>query len=327
LKLKTERIHHREIPQEDWDKFIRQSPEGALYACWAYASLIEPDWEAVIVSDRNGWRGVMPVCVKQKMGLRYAVQPVFSQYWGIFLAPLPEATPYERLSARKKVVDAVLSALPEVSIFSYRMAPEFDYPLPFHWKGYSIETRFTYQLGLFHEPQVLFRRFQPRLRQQLNACKRKGLMITETTDPTQLIGLVAKSTAAGRAPAGEDAVFSGILEKLCSLLIETGAGKILMTADGTGAVLAAGLFGRYREKTLYLAGAFDPAAADLHPMEFLMWNAISQACENSRIFDFEGSMMEGIERFFRKFGAVPVPYYNIYRNQLPFFLKWIPGLR
>jgi hypothetical protein len=42
-----------------------------------------------------------------------------------------------------------------------------------------------------------------------------------------------------------------------------------------------------------------------------MWNAIKIASENTKRFDFEGSMIENVERFFRSFGAVPIPYYNI----------------
>jgi hypothetical protein len=37
----------------------------------------------------------------------------------------------------------------------------------------------------------------------------------------------------------------------------------------------------------------------------------------SGIFDFEGSMHEQIEKFYRGFGGELVPYYSIYKANLP----------
>ncbi|MCS7029762.1 MAG: GNAT family N-acetyltransferase, partial [Bacteroidia bacterium] len=59
-------------------------------------------------------------------------------------------------------------------------------------------------------------------------------------------------------------------------------------------------------------------------VEILLWNAILLAKQNGATrFDFEGSMIEGVERIFRRFGAKPVPYLNITKNALPIFLRWL----
>jgi len=42
-----------------------------------------------------------------------------------------------------------------------------------------------------------------------------------------------------------------------------------------------------------------------------MWHAIQFASTVSTIFDFEGSMIEPVERFFRGFGAVQTPYFSL----------------
>lgn|GEM_PF-4541022 len=43
----------------------------------------------------------------------------------------------------------------------------------------------------------------------------------------------------------------------------------------------------------------------------LLWEAIRFALQVAERFDFEGSMFEPIERFFRGFGAVQKPYFQI----------------
>jgi len=42
-----------------------------------------------------------------------------------------------------------------------------------------------------------------------------------------------------------------------------------------------------------------------------LWEAIRYASTVTKQFDFEGSMIESVERFFRAFGAVQTPYFRI----------------
>jgi hypothetical protein len=46
-------------------------------------------------------------------------------------------------------------------------------------------------------------------------------------------------------------------------------------------------------------------------MSLLMWEAIQRSSRSSKEFNFEGSMLEEVERFFRGFGAKQVPYFII----------------
>ena len=61
----------------------------------------------------------------------------------------------------------------------------------------------------------------------------------------------------------------------------------------------------------------------------IVWEGIKLAAKMSNVFDFEGSMTQSIERFFRKFGATPTTYYAIRKQS---FLRQIfavikPGIK
>ena len=58
-------------------------------------------------------------------------------------------------------------------------------------------------------------------------------------------------------------------------------------------------------------GGGDPEFRNSGAASLLIWEGIKFAHNHSEIFDFEGSMIESIERFFRGFGAVPRVYYNV----------------
>src|SRR5260370_7073664 len=63
----------------------------------------------------------------------------------------------------------------------------------------------------------------------------------------------------------------------------------------------------------YLMGAADPELRNSGATSLLLWEAIQFAATVTRSFDFEGSMIESIERFFRAFGAKQKPYFHISR--------------
>ena len=74
----------------------------------------------------------------------------------------------------------------------------------------------------------------------------------------------------------------------------------------------------------YLLGGGDPALRSSGAHSLLVWEAIRYASQFVDQFDFEGSMVQSIERFFRSFGAKQVPYFHITHAQKKLnFLKRI----
>jgi hypothetical protein len=41
------------------------------------------------------------------------------------------------------------------------------------------------------------------------------------------------------------------------------------------------------------------------------------------LFDFEGSDLQGVQKFYEKFGAINQPYFHWHYNLLPKPIKWL----
>jgi len=53
-------------------------------------------------------------------------------------------------------------------------------------------------------------------------------------------------------------------------------------------------------------------------------NFVIQKNANQRkILDFEGSMLAGVAKFYKSFGAEKINYFKLKRNNLPWFLRII----
>ena len=60
-----------------------------------------------------------------------------------------------------------------------------------------------------------------------------------------------------------------------------------------------------------LISSIDPSFRDSGSFAFVIKNAIEFVADKTKKFDFEGSMIEGVENSYRAFGGVQKPYFSI----------------
>lgn len=317
-----------QISAEEWGKFVAISPQGAPFHHYDFLSLVMPNWNAIIVEEEGKWIAVMPFLLKKKWGFSSIGQPLFTQFSGILLAEIEAKSTYKRFSKLKSIVSHIVAALPDAHKFLIRFSPYFSYPQPFYWKGYTLKTRFTYQLDLVENEEILWANMANSLQGQIKKATKSGLRWKTSPNKQVWFDLMEKNLAAGKNIMGISPNKNNperiLLEQAFDFFITEKIGYLYVIENVDNQVLACGLFLQLGSSFTYFAGAMLPDSEKSGAMSLLMWRAIQEAKKNNyRIFDFEGSMIEGIERFFRTFGAKPVPYFEISRNRLPILLQWL----
>ncbi|MEM7509549.1 MAG: GNAT family N-acetyltransferase [Bacteroidota bacterium] len=322
----------KEISPEKWDAFIRQSRQGGVYLLHGYLTAVAQDWEAYVVSDNERWLAVMPIKISRKFGFTAFLPQPFSQYWGICFHPDVDQSTYSSLSQKRKSVLALLEKLPKVHLYIQQFSPQFDYPLPFHWENYELITRYTYQLTLkgyeVDRERESFGKvwedFASPLKRQINKAEKNGVFVERTSDYGLFQQLSKAQLSSGHDISGGNPASLSILENISSYLLESGNGFLLVAKDQEENPLASAIFGLFEKQLIYLAGVYAGDQASSGAMSLLMWRGIQMGMQNgATLMDFEGSMIAGIETFFRKFGAYPVPYLQIRKNRLPLILRWL----
>jgi len=319
----------QEISPADWDAFVRESPQGSLYVLHGYLTAVAPDWQALILYDANGWKAVWPLNLGRKWRFQTLFQPVFSQYGGIMFAPIQTQRRWKRLQQQRTLIRQLFKALPDIHFITIAVAPELEYLLPFHWEGYQIRTRYTYHLLLEEGAKKLYKACENDVRRRIRLAQEEGYYVAPAESVLPLETLIRENLDVGRDIMGISPPPFQALERLGTFLLESEQGRVLVGYDGEGNPAAAGLFGYYKGKWLYLVGAFGPGK-EVHPgaAKMVIWEGIKQAAESgAQVFDFEGSMIEGVEASFRQFNAHPVPYLQLYKNELPLWVRWIQDLR
>jgi hypothetical protein len=113
----------------------------------------------------------------------------------------------------------------------------------------------------------------------------------------------------------ESRISRATLERVWAASREHGDGQILIARDDKGRPHSGALFVRDKNVTYYMLGGSDPELRSSGAASFVLWQGIQNAVGKSAVFDFEGSMLEAVERFFRGFGARQTPCHMIFRER------------
>ena len=304
------------LGDETWNNFIAESPQGVPYGCTWYLDAVWPEWKGIMVFSQQKLIAVMPFRVTRKFGIAYIFNPPLCQYLGIFFIPFEGKKTEQELTLKKRVVNAILGALPKkLSLVILNFAPEFDYPLPFFWSGYELRTRYSYWLENDADKQKLFRHLNERTRTYIHKAKKCGLKVVHTDNAGALIQLSRKKDSY--------LLDYGALERLWVALQTHKIGETIEVRDEQDRLHAGLIYMRWGKKIIHLFSASDPEVAQFGGMSLAVWHSIEQAGEDVEVIDFEGSMIESIEHFFRSFGGKPIPYLQIRKNSFPKPFRWL----
>ena len=87
--------------------------------------------------------------------------------------------------------------------------------------------------------------------------------------------------------------------------------------------MACAAFLIYNERVIFHLGTSNPKGKKIGAMHFLIDSIITQLAGKNLFIDFEGSEIDGIERFYKSFGAFKKPYFKYKENNLPILLSWL----
>ena len=276
---------------------------------WLDATAGEGNWGLCEVKEDNKVLASMPWVAKQRFGLKVLSQPALTQTLGPWLADPPPGTKYaKRLAREKDLIGALINQLPDYHVFQQNFAPEITNWLPFYWRGFKQTTRYTYRLLDLSDPQVLWSRFQENTRWEIRKGEKQGVTVERSSD---IDGFLDVNELTFLRQGLKLPYSRSYVKRLFTACEQNNAGAIFLARGKDGRVHAGNLLVWNQHCAYYLMGGGDPEVRNSGATSLAMWQAIQFAATVSRIFDFEGSMIEAVERFFRGFGAVQTPYFSL----------------
>lgn len=292
---------------------------------WWLDAVAGDDWDVVLTTSGQQVIGALPFVVRKKWGFCFLTQPKLTQTLGPWVRPVQKSYT-KRLAYEKNVLSELADALPECDHYAQNWHCDRQNWLPFYWRGASQTTRYTYRLAMQVGKEQLWKNLQQNVRGDIRKARdRVGVEVRQGTLDEFLV-LNRMVFERQNQPIPYTREFVATLDAAAS---ERNARDCLVAVDPEGRFHAGAYIVRCGNTAYYLMGGGDPELRNSGATSLVLWEAICRQPDAVEVFDFEGSMIEPIERFFRAFGAVQTPYFHVSRSNSKLFrlLKTFRSLR
>jgi hypothetical protein len=190
-------------------------------------------------------------------------------------------------------------------------------------KNFLMFPKFTYFLKSTTSYSAFFNSTEGKQRNSIRSGL-KNIRVSDEFLPNVLLKLI-KTTFKKKGlnlPYSEDIFF-----RVCELVETNKSGYILTSYDTKGQLVAGGLFVTDKQTTYYLAGGVDTSTNSQGAMSVIIHDAIVKSLAEVKNFDFEGSILPGVEDFFRSFGTERRLFFTIQSHNPSFRSHIVDGLR
>lgn len=291
-----ELLRHPEIDQTQWDACLQRADKPLVYArAWYLNAVCGSRWQALVEKKDGRYVSVFPVPFRSFLGETSVVQPLFTQQLGLFCTP----------ESQHRNPAEYLEFLPQHYQQAVYQLPWAELSLPSFW---NLRARPNYELSLQPEYAVLRQGYATNLKRNLK--KASGANLSATAD-----GNVETLLSLFKATKGQElndlkARHYAKLKTLCQHAQAAGAGQLWQVSQ-QGITLCTAFLLFSGDRITYLFGASSATGRQLNAMAFLLDYVVQQQAGTSQTFDFEGSEVPGVAKFYANFGAQPVQYLSL----------------
>lgn len=278
---------------------------------WWLEAVAPGQWDAAEISIDGRLIARLPYIKTKRVGFKLLGMPEYTQTLGYWIEDTG-AKNSRKYARRKELISALIDQLPRGFSVDLALDHACDYLFPFKWKGFNLEIAYSYRIEEICNLDAIWNGLADNIRREIKKAQ-KILSVKDDHPIDDLIKMHNKTfERQGRKLRDHDE----LIKRLDFAVSSHQARKLLCAVDSENRIHAASYFVFDSNCCYYLIGGGDPELRTSGAASLLMWEGIKFASTVSRAFDFEGSMIEPIERFFRAFGGKPTPYWRVTKFNL-----------
>jgi len=284
-----------------WNKCIDRANNGLVYSySWFLDITARKSWKAIVIGD---YEYIMPFAENKKYFIKYVYQAFFTQQLGVF--------------SEKEITFEI------VGIFLNELLKKYKFintNLNYACKTNSInlQIRDNYELDLNYSYDILCRNFNKNAKTYLKKAEKHNLKFTNDITINNIIQLKRN-----KENINLNGVNLDLLEQLLITITKNTKFKIYGIKNQNDELISASFYVFSHNKAYYIFSESNEEGRAKFASFFLMDKFIKDHALQNLILDFEGSMIPGVARFFKGWGAKNNPYYNFKQNNLPLFIRFL----
>jgi lipid II:glycine glycyltransferase (peptidoglycan interpeptide bridge formation enzyme) len=269
--------------------------------------MIDSDWR--VIENASSKHPLFFVFIyESKLGFKFIRNPFLTPYTG-FHGTIGTMT----VEDLNKAIHSIMKQLPKFDIFNMDLQPSVNSQL-----NIPIFTQIKKRTNLLelNSVDLIYKNFKPSLQRQIKKSER-NLQIKIGND----ISILSKLYATSLAKRGEKShVPISFFKKVWDFCQHNQCGSLYYSIDSFNQIHAAILILHDETHSYYVCGGSNNKHLSSGAMSGLMWHAIKESIRlNKKYFDFEGSMIDGVNRFFKNFSPTEINYLNLQKTNSTIF--------
>jgi hypothetical protein len=295
-------IPSTEINTTKWDACVANNSNGLIYAYSYYLNHLVDHWHAVVVND---YELIFPIPHKKKLGIQYSYMPAFTQQLG-FIGNIALINP--------TVVNAIQSfvqyASPYLNFSNQQFAVE-----------HGCKEQKNYILNLHQPYESLKQHYQKTMGYSLSKAAKFNLQYNHSNNFEHAVEAYYDYNK-NNMPHVTKTNYEQ-LKKLMHFLQDNHQLLVRTITNEQEEILSEVVLMK-DNKRYYNIINVTTALGRKQEANYLLYDHLLEELSNQPLlFDFEGSDLTGVQKFYEKFGAINQPYFHWHYNLLPKPLQWL----
>jgi len=290
-------IKRKRLDIKAYDQTVSESSGNTLYgSSWYLDALLGNYWGAIVANDYQ-WVMPLPYSRNYRFFFRKRVmQPMFCQQLGVF------------------------GKMDDITNFPVEFLDLFHSSKPYNYQFNSVcrsfletnniafKERKNYILPLDKDYKQINKAYSTNLIRNLKKAEKLELEFRTATDENSWFDFLEIKMKQLRLHRQKR--WTQRMGRVMKSILNLGKGYFaVVSKDET--ILAMAFMIEHKGRLVYLFAVKTPDGGKMGANHFLIDQIIRNEIAEGRTLDFEGSDVEGVERFFKSFGAVNEPYFSL----------------
>ncbi len=290
-------LRHKDLDQNKWDQCIENALNGLPYAYFRYLNIAsDENWDALVLDD---YEAVFPLPFKNRVVFKQIFQPFFVQQLGLFF------TKQEQEIQLHYFINAIPSHFRKINLHLNTKNPALESFL-------KVKHKITHHVDLNKTYPELFQSYTTNTKRNLKKAVSYNLKIVQDIMPAQLITYRKKYLGKELRGTQSDSD-QNRLQKLMEMLLSINKGFISGVSDESDELLSLAFFIKSNGHLIFLSAVSSDIGKEKQAMTFLIDHNLRSNAGADLIFDFEGSMIPGLARYYKGFGGIEKQFPVVYK--------------
>lgn len=293
-------VSRKQVNTEKYDICVANSQQSKIGAFSWYLDIVCDNWDVLVLDD---YKAVMPIPWRKKMFVKYVYPPLWTMPLGVFSEEVVDESEFlSVLFQNFKYVELSTNSHNNFSLF-----PEFQ------------KERTLQFIRLGNDYDDIYKKYNRNRKRELTKAKKYDLTERWNESPQKLIEIFKKNVGK-RIRKIKPTDYDKLL-KLMQICTDKRVGELLCVYDKDTMLVAAAFFLKYNNCVTELVCSSNFSNRKNGANTFMNDRAIFKYQPHFKIFNFGGSSMKNIKKYYLSFGATNEKYQLIKQNKLPVLLR------